>query len=237
MLYNGNSSAVKLNLSTVEIPLGNYSMDLVIRSNDPLKPVDTVKVSMINSSEVPVELVSFTGEFVNGSVKLNWITATETNNSGFEVERKSVNRNWEKAGFVTGAGTKTSQSVYSFSEDKLVAGKYIYRLKQIDLDGSIAYSQEVEVDMGIPTEFTLDQNFPNPFNPNTIIRFALPVAGGVSLNIYNSLGEKVASLINKEMAAGYHEVSFNASELPSGLYLYELRSGNFSSVRKMLLMK
>jgi subtilisin family serine protease len=237
MLYNGNSSAVKLNLSTVEIPLGNYSMDLVIRSNDPLKPVDTVKVSMINSVEVPVELVSFTGEFVNGSVKLNWITATETNNSGFEVERKSGNGIWEKAGFVPGAGTKTSQSVYSFSENKLVAGKYLYRLKQIDLDGTTAYSQEVEVDMGIPTEFTLDQNFPNPFNPNTIIRFALPVAGGVSLNIYNTLGEKVASLINKEMAAGYHEVSFNASELPSGLYLYELRSGDFSSVRKMLLMK
>jgi hypothetical protein len=237
MLYNGNASAVRLALSTVEIPLGNYTMDLVVRSNDPLKPVDTVKVTMINSSEVPVELVSFTSELVNGSVKLNWITATETNNSGFDVERKTGNGIWEKAGFVAGSGTKTTQSAYSFSDNKLLPGKYLYRLKQIDLDGTTAYSQEVEVDMGVPTEFALDQNFPNPFNPSTVIRFALPVAGNVTLNVYNTLGEKVTSLINKEMAAGFHEISFNASQLPSGLYLYELRSGNFSSIKKMLLMK
>lgn len=237
MLYNGNSAAVKLTMNSAGLPLGTYSMDMVVRSNDPQKPIDTVKIVMISTNEIPVELISFTAEAVNGAATLNWITATETNNFGFDIERKSANGNWEKAGFVKGNGTTTSRSDYQFTDPMSKTGKYLYRLKQIDLDGSASYSGETEVDLSLPTEFALEQNFPNPFNPSTVIRYALPASGNVTLTVYNSLGEAVKTLVNSSKEAGYHEVSFNATDLPSGLYLYELKAGSFSSVKKMLLMK
>lgn len=237
MLYNGNSSAVRLAMSAIGIPLGQYTMDLVIRSNDPLKPVDTVKVTMINSSEIPVELLSFAGSVSGGTVKLNWATATETNNFGFEVERNNGNGIWEKAGFVKGKGTTTERNDYSFTDEGIPAGKYQYRLKQMDNDGTASFSEVVNIDLTLPDKFALDQNYPNPFNPSTIIRFSLPVSEMVSLVVYNSSGEKVETLLNKQMEAGYHSLLFDASRLSSGIYLCELRAGKFVSVNKMLLVK
>lgn len=237
ILYNGNSSAVRLAMSAIGIPLGQYSMDLVIRSNDPLKPVDTVKVTMINSSEIPVELLSFAGSVSDGTVKLNWATATETNNFGFEVERNNGNGIWEKAGFVKGKGTTTERNDYSFTDEGIPAGRYQYRLKQMDNDGTASFSEVVNIDLTLPDKFALDQNYPNPFNPSTIIRFSLPVSEMVSLVVYNSSGEKVETLLNKQMEAGYHSLLFDASRLSSGIYLCELRAGKFVSVNKMLFVK
>mgnify|MGYP003827532425 CR=1 FL=1 len=237
MLYNGNSAAVKLTMNSAGLPLGTYSMDMVVRSNDPQKPVDTVKIVMVSTNEVPVELISFTAEAVDGATSLRWITATETNNYGFDIERKGDSGIWEKVGFVKGNGTKATESSYDFNDPATLSGRYTYRLKQIDLDGSVSYSGEVEVDLSLPTEFALEQNFPNPFNPVTVIRYALPAAGNVTITVFSSLGEVVKTLVNGSQEAGYHEVSFNASDLPSGLYLYELKAGSFSSVKKMLLLK
>ncbi|GAB1349448.1 hypothetical protein MASR1M107_16620 [Ignavibacteriales bacterium] len=111
-----------------------------------------------------------------------------------------------------------------------------YRLRQVDNDGSFEYSPVVEVELN-PTEFALYQNYPNPFNPSTMIRFSIPVGGTVALNVFNTLGEKVAALLNGQLEAGYHEVSFDAANLPSGLYFYEIKTGDFSSIKKMILMK
>lgn len=186
---------------------------------------------------VPVELASFAATSKEGSVTLDWSTATETNNKGFEVERKAAGSGYSTIGFVEGSGTSTNIKSYSYTDANLQAGKYTYRLRQIDFDGTSAYSKEVEVDVAQISSYALEQNFPNPFNPETVIRFALPVAGNVDITVYNSLGQKVMTLLNGQREAGYHQVTFNAANLPSGLYFYKVESGVYSAVKKMMFMK
>jgi len=190
-----------------------------------------------NSSDapLPVELTSFTAKSTGNTVTLNWETKTEVDNNGFEVER-NANGNWQKIGFVEGHGTANSPKYYSFIDNGAIGNKIQYRLRQNDNDGTFEYSPVVEVELN-PTTFALYQNYPNPFNPSTMIRFSMPVSGNVALNVFNTLGEKVATLLNGQMEAGYHEVSFDAKNLPSGLYFYEIKTGDFSSIKKMILMK
>lgn len=186
---------------------------------------------------VPVELASFTATPAEGSVLLEWITATETNNKGFTIERKSAVGDFMAVGFVEGNGTSTSAQSYRFSDAGLQAGKYTYRLKQTDLDGTSSYSNEIETDVAQVTTYSLEQNFPNPFNPETVIRFALPVAGNVDITVYNSLGQKVMTLFNGQREAGYHQITFDGAKLSSGSYIYTIKAGNFTATRKMMLMK
>jgi hypothetical protein len=188
---------------------------------------------------LPVELISFTAESINDEVVLKWQTATETNNSGFEILRLAQNdkSEWQSIGFVEGRGTTTERYDYIFRDEISKPGIYSYRLKQIDFDGSISYSNEVEVDVLGPKEFALYQNYPNPFNPSTTIKFALPIDSKVKINVYNSLGQLVETLVDQEMESGYHELNFDASKLTSGVYLYQLQAGENVSVKKMILMK
>jgi len=192
---------------------------------------------MSGGGGIPVELVSFSASAEGNSVLVNWMTATEVNNQGFSVERKIANGSFVNAGFVSGRGNSLEPTAYSFVDKGLESGKYIYRLKQVDYDGTTTYSAEVEVEVGTPTVFALEQNYPNPFNPSTVIKYSIPVDGMVSLNIYNTLGEKVTTLVSTIQKAGSYEVSFNASKLASGVYIYRLESGNFSTVKKMILNK
>ena len=207
---------------------------------------------------VPVELTSFAANVVDGNVILNWITATELNNSGFDIQRtrhtersRSVT-DWESIGFVNGNGTTTKNSFYSFTDQSPVAGKSYYRLKQVDFDGSFEYSNIVEVELTLPIEFSLEQNYPNPFNPYTKIKYTIPnvtlsgVEGSrVALKVYDVLGNEIATLVNEEKPAGNYEVNFNASKLSSGVYFYELRvedpstsSGkDFVETKKMILLR
>jgi hypothetical protein len=184
---------------------------------------------------LPVELTSFTARAAGSVVNLNWETATEVDNNGFDVERNSTGT-WQKIGFVEGHGTANSPKYYNFTDKSVTGNKIQYRLRQVDNDGAFEYSNVVEVELA-PTTFALDQNYPNPFNPATMIRFSLPTASVVTLNVYNTLGEKVTTLLNGAMESGYHQVSFDAANLPSGLYLYEIKAGEFSSIKKMILMK
>ncbi len=184
---------------------------------------------------LPVELTSFTARAQGTSVTLNWETKTEIDNNGFEVER-NASGTWQKIGFVEGHGTANSPKYYSFSDANPLGNKIQYRLKQIDNDGDFEYSDVVEVELA-PVTYTLYQNYPNPFNPSTVIRYALPAAGMVTIDVFNALGEKVATLLNGEVEAGYNQVSFDATNLPSGLYFYRIQSGDFTSIKKMLLMK
>jgi Secretion system C-terminal sorting domain len=192
---------------------------------------------------LPVELSSFSASVNLNSVSLNWKTATEINNNGFEVERKAgdqkseVSSQWEKVGFVQGNGNSNSPKDYSFVDKNLTGGtKYIYRLKQIDNDGQYQYSKEIEVKV-VPNQYTLYQNYPNPFNPTTTIKFNLPQAAEVNLTVYNILGEKVMTLANGMLEAGFHSVEFNASNLASGTYIYRLQASNFVETKKMMLIK
>lgn len=195
----------------------------------------TFVVKIIN--QVPVELTSFTATASGNDIQLNWSTATETNNSGFDVERKWNNSSWQSVGFVPGHGSSTEQHSYSFIDKDLSIGAYSYRLKQVDYDGTFEYSNEIEVEITNPTSFNLAQNYPNPFNPSTTISFSIAQATNVNLEVFNLLGEQVATLVNEVKDAGDYKIDFNASNLTSGIYFYVLEADGMKISKKMILMK
>ncbi|MEJ2618176.1 MAG: T9SS type A sorting domain-containing protein, partial [Ignavibacteriaceae bacterium] len=192
---------------------------------------------------VPVELVSFTANIAKGTAVLSWKTATENNNSGFEVERSLDGKNFVKVGFVRGHGTTAKMNTYEFSDKLQNAGEFYYRLKQIDFNGTYKYSDVVKAASMVPKSFSLSQNYPNPFNPTTVINYDLPVASKVVLKVYDILGNEVATLVNKEEAAGSYQIVFNSvntannKQLSSGVYFYRITAGNFTSIKKMMLLK
>ncbi len=188
---------------------------------------------------VPVELTAFTGEWNGKVVNLNWETASELNNSGFNIERKTgLNSDWSTIGFINGSGTTQTPNHYSFTDSRISSyGTYYYRLKQIDFDGTFKYSPVIEINMNQVNNFVLEQNYPNPFNPSTQIRFSIPKSSSVKLAVYNLIGEEVAVLINGNLGSGFHDVTFNASGLPSGVYFCRLQNGGSQSIIKMLLLE
>ena len=201
----------------------------------------------LSNQPLPVELSSFSALVNSNNVNLNWKTATEMNNNGFEVQREVRSQKsetgiqWEKVGFIPGHGNSNSPKEYSFTDNNLTGGtNFVYRLKQIDNDGQYQYSKELEVEV-VPKQFSLYQNYPNPFNPSTNIKFDLPEASKVRIDVYNILGEKIAELLNKTIETGFHQVEFNGSNLSSGTYIYRIEafsSGqNFVQTKKMLLLK
>ncbi len=186
---------------------------------------------------VPVELTSFTA-MVNGKeILLSWSTASELNNLGFEIQRSTEKVEFYTVGFVNGHGTTTEQQNYSFKDKNLDNGKYYYRLKQVDFNGSYEYSDVVEVEWRAFNSYLLEQNYPNPFNPTTTIGFGIQDKSNVKITILNAIGEEVAVVLNEEREPGYHTVEFIASSLPSGVYFYRLQAGEFVSTKKMLLIK
>ena len=192
------------------------------------------------SITLPVELTSFTANTSMGKVTLNWRTATEINNSGFEIQRKTDDNNWVVIAFKNGNGTSTNAINYTFTDNisGLIANKLSYRLRQVDFNGQSQYSPVVLVDNIVPLSYSVSQNFPNPFNPSTIIKYQLPQNSFVSLKVYNSLGQETATLVNGMVNAGTYEVQFNASNLSSGVYYYVINAGNnFVQTKKMILIK
>jgi hypothetical protein len=197
---------------------------------------------------IPVELTSFAGRVVDGKTILEWTTATELNNLGFEIERASASsatvpegtkplfNEWIRIGFVEGNGTTAEPQHYSFSDTGL-GGVVYYRLKQIDFNGSYKYSNIIDLNTVSVTTLELSQNYPNPFNPSTAINYQIGNVGFVSLIVFNSLGEKVSVLINAFKPAGSYKVTFDASELPSGIYVYTLTAGSYLSTKKMILIR
>ena len=191
---------------------------------------------------LPVELINFSCTPIDNSVKLSWQTATEVNNYGFEIERKANDAQWVKLNFMPGYGNSNSPKQYEFVDKNLLEGnKFLYRLKQVDNDGSYKYSNEIEITLAQPKEFVLEQNYPNPFNPTTKIKYSIPVGTqrtvSVKLKVYDILGNEIAALVNKEQQPGNYEVEFDASNLSNGVYFYKLQSGKFLQTKKMLLLK
>jgi hypothetical protein len=187
---------------------------------------------------IPVELSAFTASVNQNNVSLNWSTASETNNLGFNIEKSSAGlTNWKNIGFVSGKGTTSEQQNYSYEDANLLNGKYFYRLKQIDLDGKYEYSNVIEVNISSNLHFAIEQNYPNPFNPSTSISYSIPNGEFVSIKVFSILGEEVATLLNGDVEAGKHTLTFDASKLSSGMYLYKITAGSFTQVKKMLLAK
>jgi len=204
-------------------------------------------IAVIVYTIIPVELTSFTATAANDKVIINWSTATELNNLGFEIERssnlndESKNRNWQTLGYVDGSGTTTENQNYSFIDKNPSTGISYYRLKQIDFDGTFKLYNELKIEFSSVTDYELAQNYPNPFNPSTTIDYSIHVGGHVSLKVYNLLGSEVAMLVDNTQEAGRHSVEFSTENLGtkigSGVYLYTLKSGEFVRTRKMIILK
>ena len=197
--------------------------------------------TIVTDDIVPVELMSFTFQVNDNDITLNWVTATETNNQGFEVQRKT-GEEFSTIAFINGYGTTTETHNYSYTDQNLAPGTYTYRLKQVDYDGSAYYYDELNIEVLPPVQFALNQNYPNPFNPSTKISYSLAVDSKVNLTVYNLLGETVSTLVNSVVPAGKHDISFQGENLNSGIYFYRLDAvgvdgTNFSQVKKMMLTK
>jgi len=199
--------------------------------------IDAYEAYLLVLGNLPVELSNFTANVIENSVLLKWETETELNNYGFNVERSVNGKAWRKIGFVEGKGTTTIEYGYSFKDNEIKAGNISYRLKQIDFDGRFKYSNEIEIVVTALTDYKLHQNYPNPFNPTTNIKYSISKEEPVTISIFNITGEKVALLVNEKKTIGNYEVEFDGNNLPSGVYLYKIRSGKFVDVKKMMLLK
>ncbi|MBI2416973.1 MAG: T9SS type A sorting domain-containing protein [Ignavibacteriales bacterium] len=202
---------------------------------------------------LPVELAAFSAASKGRDIRLDWKTATEVGSASFEIERAIVKENspareWAKVASIPAKGNSNAPVDYSYTDKKLNAGTYAYRLKMIDNDGRTEYSKiEAKGVIDIPAVFALSQNYPNPFNPSTKIDYQLPQDAQVTLELYSISGEKISTLINSQsQEAGFHTYAFSAQSvnrsLASGLYIYRLIAAGkdvekFVSVKKMVLMK
>ena len=201
----------------------------------------------LGGTALPIQLASLTATTLTTGVQLEWITLSEVNSQGFYVERRPKNSGayTTVSDLIPGAGTSLEEHHYQWTDTKVTDGNYNYRLKLVDLNGDHTYSKAITVAVSgvlgvddpklLPTEFALRQNYPNPFNPTTVINYQLPAASYVTLTVYNMLGQEVATLVSRMQEAGYKSVEFDASKMPSGLYLYKLTAGMYTSVQKMVL--
>lgn len=192
---------------------------------------------------VPVELTDFKASLNNNSVNINWNTATEINNYGFEIERSVNNNIFEKIGFVQGCGNSNSPKHYSYDDDGIYSsGKYSYRLKQIDTDGSYEYSSIKDVLISNPSITKLKQNYPNPSNPSTTIEYELPSKDCISIKIYDIAGKIVRVLLNEEKESGRYKIIWDGLNdakalVSSGTYFYQIQTSNIIKTKKMILLK
>jgi photosystem II stability/assembly factor-like uncharacterized protein len=196
-----------------------------------------------DTTYVPVELISFSAQKAGGSIIITWTTASEMNNFGFEIERKTVNTDWLSIGFIKGGGTTTEFSNYSFVDSIVTPGVNYYRLKQVDYNGTYKYYGPISINTGEVNNYNVYQNYPNPFNSLTKIRFLLPTESYVKIMMYNALGELTEILLNETKGGGYHEIIWNAKDYTSGVYLlvFEALTDknliSYRSTKKLLLIK
>jgi len=229
----------------IQNPAGTSSINLGTKQ-ETFEDNNTTKATVLYDNTggnvpLPIQLASLAAYLVrDNDVEVAWKTVSETNNYGFEVYRKRGEMgNWLKLGFIEGHGTTLAPQSYTYIDRNVTFGKYFYRIKQIDLDGTSETFPEMEVTVGVgPDKFVLAQNYPNPFNPSTVIEFVVPVSGHTTMKVYNVLGQEVATLFEGNADAGrIYTAPFNASKLPSGLYFYRLTAAGKTETRRMLLLK
>ncbi|MFZ1520437.1 MAG: S8 family serine peptidase [Ignavibacteriaceae bacterium] len=191
----------------------------------------------INMIPVPVELTTFKADYFNGKVNLEWITVTEMNNFGFEIERRDDLSSYQTIAFVDGNGTSTNRVTYNYVDDNLTANRYYYRLKQLDFDGSFEYSSEIYADVEKLSDFKLFQNYPNPFNPSTKIKYFIPFAGYLKIGLYDVLGNEIKILQENEVEAGSYELEIDGTGLSSGTYFVKMIAMGKQQIIKISLIK
>ncbi|MFZ1322656.1 MAG: FG-GAP-like repeat-containing protein [Ignavibacteria bacterium] len=237
--YNYSTDYTLYNSSYTSADFDNDGdIDVVISESN----FNKVSILLNGDTPLPIELSSFTSSINLNSVKLNWTTSQEQNNSGFEIQRtdnsNEVQEVWKKVDFINGAGNSSTEKNYSFDDKNLASGKYKYRFKQIDFNGNFEYHElSNEVVIGIPSTTELLQNYPNPFNPVTNISYRLSENGFVTLRVFDNSGREVKTLVNEFKQAGYYTDIFNGSDLASGVYFYKLSFGDFVQTKKLSLVK
>ncbi len=220
----------------------------VIYKDDESTVVPAGELKDLNTAPLPIQLTGFSGSTLgSGLVRLEWATKSEVNNFGFYVQRR-----WDSEeafvdidhAFVPGHGTTNIPQHYYYTDSLGSIGKYEYRLKQVDLDGTVHYQLPVRVELNksllaeeMPSGFSISQNYPNPFNPTTTISYGLPQKCEVELTVFNTIGQRVATLVRGQQEAGFHEVKFDGSALASGVYFYRMHAGKFVQTKKLLLLK
>ncbi len=232
---------------------GSVLRDMTTNSSYAFDDETTIlQISMTVTEDItlPVSLMNFSASGSADGVQLSWSTASEIQNLGFEIYRSAQQNggfqligSYENNPDLRGAGTTNVQNDYAFTDQSAAPGEtYWYRLADVDFSGARTLHTPISVIAGentggIPQQFALAQNFPNPFNPGTTIRFELPEAANVNLSVFNLLGEKVAEVLNRELPAGTHQTTWEAGNLPGGVYFYQLQTPKFTATRKMILLK
>ncbi len=245
ILITGSNLAGRFSISYMNYFLSaNQSSDIGSEfASNLIFPLNIIQSSQL----VPVELASLNASVIKGNVLLNWTTLSESNNYGFEVQRKSDSDEfWEILGFINGQGTNNSPVSYSYVDKDISANWYYYRLKQINFDGSFEYSSTIEVLLQSPKSFVLIQNYPNPFNPETVISYQIPDLNGesveVELVIFNLLGDEVRTLVRKNQGTGYYNLMWDGRDnsgmtVSAGTYIYQIKAGKFIQSKKMTLLR
>ncbi len=194
--------------------------------------------ALFTDRTLPVKLSLFSANVNQRNVTLNWSTASETNNSGFGVQRLTSDGSWKEVAFVKGHGTTSMPVNYSYEDKNLTTGTYSYRLKQVDYNGNYEYfNLNSSIEIGTPQKYSISQNYPNPFNPTTKIYFDVPIASSVKISVYDVSGREVKVLVNEKYRPGNYETVFDGSMFSSGVYFYKMVSGTFSETKKMILLK
>ncbi len=250
--YNFTSSTDTTNNLIGDLQPGSYYVyanghqlgNVLVNNEDNTAYFTTTNTGVVNitlsSSALPVELTTFTGSIIDNKINLTWNTATEKNNFGFYIERKieKFEKEFKQLGFISGLGNSNIPNDYYFIDSTVIPnGKIIYRLKQVDLDGTFCYSNEISVEFQQPLNFSLMQNYPNPFNPSTTISYEIPVKSDVELKVYDILGKEITTLVNCTQISGFYTVNFNANKLSSGVYIYQLTAGANRITKKMVLVR
>lgn len=227
------------NLSWYNGPSGFYTKVFAYVSALNVEITNSVNhITNLNNSSLPVLLSDFVSVTNNNNVFLKWKTEMELNNSGFSVQRKTAEDDWQNLVFVEGSGTVNQPVEYTYEDKKLLPGKYSYRLKQTDYNGNFEYFDlSTPILIFKPTSFEIGQNYPNPSNPKCKIDYQLPEKIKVNISVYDILGRLVATLVNEEKDAGMYTAEFNGTDVASGIYIYRITAGNFIKVKKMLLVK
>jgi len=251
VFYSNSSPTNSTNLTQItKITFSGSGMNFVLPNNTTIsKDLSVISKIAFGSNDLgnqlPVELISFMADSKGRTISLKWTTATEVNTLRFDVQRtnNSENLNWLTVGTINAHVNSSTLQVYSYNDLNQEAGKYLYRLKMVDKNGSFNLSDVINAEVALPDKFELKQNYPNPFNPNTLISYNLPLDCSVKMSVYDVAGRLVKNVINENQKAGYHDYNFNAGNLSSGIYFYSVVAisttgqKNFQSVKKFALIK
>ncbi|MDR3668180.1 MAG: FISUMP domain-containing protein [Ignavibacteriaceae bacterium] len=195
-------------------------------------------INNLSITELPVDLTSFIATVQNNKIILKWNTATEINSSTFDIQKKiSINNNWQKVATIKASGNSNLPRNYSYIDKNVEPGKYSYRLKMVDFDGTTKYSKIIEVVVNPSVKFELSNAYPNPFNPTTIIHYQIPINTIVTIKLFDVLGKEIEILVNEVKPAGVYEIMLNGKNLSSGTYYYQMKAGNFLETKKLILLK